>query len=167
MTFLDTKVLTENLEDWQERLKKYPHLVRQTQVKYMAKATYRVGENIRRRAPVYQGRLVGSIGEKTEQLGFDVKGIVGTPVEYAPDVEEGTGPIDVLLGPLVRWVRLKRIASGDAVYAVAKGVQKSLATKGIRAQRFFARGFAQSWPYIRRVFRDARDEIVRRLSSGR
>jgi hypothetical protein len=167
VTFLDAKVLTENLEDWQKRLEQYPGLVRQTQVKYMAKAIYRVGENVRRRAPVYQGRLVGSIGERVEAIGFDVKGVVGTPMEYAPSVEEGTGPIDVPLGPLVRWVQLKRIASGDAVYAVAKGVQRSLRDHGIRAQHFFARGFGQSWPYIRQIFREARDEIVRRLQSGR
>ena len=69
----------------------------------MGKACALVERTAKQTAPKDTGALRNSITSRVEKSGNDVKGVVYTPLEYAPYVEYGTGLFAVLGGRKTAW----------------------------------------------------------------
>ncbi|SFR42096.1 phage protein, HK97 gp10 family [Halogeometricum rufum] len=71
-----------------------------------------VEREAKQRAPVDTGTLRASIGHVVEQIGAGfARAVIGTNVEYAPEVEFGTGPHTITGTPL------RFTADGETVFA--------------------------------------------------
>lgn len=110
----------------------------------MKKATLVVTRTARQRAPIDRGGLRASIIPDVVTETRRVIGIVGSNKIYAPAQELGTRPYWAPLQPLIDWVRRKGLATGNAIYAVAKGVQRAIARRGIRPKEFLKKGLEEN-----------------------
>ena len=112
-------------------------------IENMGKACTLVERAAKQKAPKDNGELRRSITSKVEQDGNDVKGIVFTPLEYAPYVEFGTGLFAEEGGRTnVPWC-----------YQDDKGEWHS--TSGMHPQ-----------PYMRPALNENREQIKRILKEG-
>ena len=115
----------------------------QQMIESMGKACGLVERSAKQKAPKDNGELRRSITSKVEQDGNDVKGIVFTPLEYAPYVEFGTGLFAEEGGRTnVPWC-----------YQDDKGEWHS--TSGMHPQ-----------PYMRPALNENREQIKRILKEG-
>lgn len=115
----------------------------QQMIENMGKACGLVERAAKQKAPKDNGELRRSITSKVEQDGNDVKGIVFTPLEYAPYVEFGTGLFAEEGGRTdVPWC-----------YQDDKGEWHS--TSGMHPQ-----------PYMRPALNENREQIKRILKEG-
>ena len=115
----------------------------QQMIENMGKACGLVERSAKQKAPKDNGELRRSITSKVEQDGNDVKGIVFTPLEYAPYVEFGTGLFAEEGGRTnVPWC-----------YQDDKGEWHS--TSGMHPQ-----------PYMRPALNENREQIKRILKEG-
>ena len=115
----------------------------QQMIESMGKACGLVERAAKQKAPKDNGELRRSITSKVEQDGNDVKGIVFTPLEYAPYVEFGTGLFAEEGGRTnVPWC-----------YQDDKGEWHS--TSGMHPQ-----------PYMRPTLNENREQIKRILKEG-
>ena len=115
----------------------------QQMIENMGKACGLVERAAKQKAPKDNGELRRSITSKVEQDGNNVKGIVFTPLEYAPYVEFGTGLFAEEGGRTnVPWC-----------YQDDKGEWHS--TSGMHPQ-----------PYMRPALNENREQIKRILKEG-
>ena len=122
----------------------------------MRRATLLVERQAKMNAPVNTGRLRASITpEVRTAAGNTVEGVVGSNVVYAPFMEYGTRPHYPPLAPLIRWVQLQLKVKGSAAIAVAKGVQRKIGRRGLRARR-----------YLRDAVEINRAEIIKLLTDA-
>lgn len=129
-------------------------------IEAMRDVTLLVTRSGRENAPVDRGQLRASIIPEVKSMGIVVHGIVGSNRIYAAPQELGTRPFWAPLQPLIEWVTRKRIATGAAVYAVAKGVQRKIARSGIKAKRYLTRAVIENESDIYRKLDDAVYEMV-------
>ena len=110
----------------------------------MGKACAEVERSAKQKASKFRdtGALMRSITSKVESSGDDIKGIVYTPLEYAPYVEYGTGLFAEKGGRQTRWV-----------YVDDKG--KGHTTSGQKPQ-----------PYMRPALNENRTRIKEILKEG-
>jgi hypothetical protein len=129
-------------------------------VEAMHKATMLVTGSAKVYAPVDRGVLRASIMPDVVTMNKTVEGVVGSNVIYAAAQELGTKPFWPPLQPLVEWVKRKGMASGAAIYAVAKGVQRAIARRGIKAKLFLKRGLDENRERILQIFDDMVTKVV-------
>jgi len=131
-------------------------------------ATLIVQRDAKINAPSNTGRLRASITPAVYSHAESIEGVVGSNVTYAPYVEFGTRPHWPLLAPIMRWVHLKRMAgtysirtkrrTGGAArqrsedYIVAKWVQKAIAQRGTKPQKYLEKAFEKNVPRIKQMF---------------
>lgn len=116
----------------------------------------------RRLAPIDRGGLRASIVPDVITESNSFIGIVGSNKVYAPAQELGTKPFWPPLQPLIEWVRRKGLATGGhQVYAVAKGVQRAIARRGIRPKEFLTQAVEQNQEKIFKIFEGAVDRIIK------
>jgi hypothetical protein len=143
-------------------------------------------------APVYRGRLRGSIASEVKQEGVgSIVGKVGSTLkneEYPAVMEFGRTPGSKMppLEPLIRWVHLKQIAGNYRVKATKTGkhtrvgtkdvqtaqdeqaayvIARSIARKGIKGLHFMSRGFDASKMQINEYFTQALKRITDALEN--
>lgn len=127
-------------------------------VNTMFKATNMVMRDAKKFAPVDTGRLRGSITPSVRSVGLlgrRVQGVVGSNVEYAPFMEEGTRhrrmpPISALEG----WAR----RHGTSAYVVAQAI---LRNGGLEGHFYMKRGLEQNADAIRKLFEGHVDLAIR------
>lgn len=138
-------------------------------------ATLLVERKAKQFSPSNTGRLRASITPAVFSHGETIEGIVGSNVTYAPYVEFGTKPHWPPIAPLIRWVHLKKMAGTYSVksrrrtggagrqrsedYIVAKWIQKAIARRGTKPQKYLERAFEESIPRIQSTF----DITVKRI----
>lgn len=127
----------------------------------MRSATLLVTRDAKKNAPVNTGRLRASITPEVKQHMWTVQGVVGSNVKYAPFVEFGTRPHYPPLAPILFWVRRKFRLKGDALFAVARGVQRKIGRSGTKAVRYLQRAFEDNKEKIVRIFEKAVDDAVK------
>lgn len=117
------------------RFSRAPMLMRQAAEETLQVATLVAEGAAKENAPIDKGLLRGSIHSDIRGDGFDMIGVVGTNLEYAPYQEFGTG----IYGPKAAPITPKqgkflvfRGKSGNLVFA------RSVA--GSRARKFMAKG---------------------------
>ncbi|MDZ4768358.1 MAG: HK97-gp10 family putative phage morphogenesis protein [Chloroflexota bacterium] len=128
-----------------------------------------VERGAKRNAPVDTGRLRGSIGHEIRRSGIgaggDTQAVVGSNVEYAPDMEFGTGTFvgrPAYLPPaaaLEVWAR-RHGTTGDAV---ANAIFKA---GGLKPRRFLQRAFESNKSQIVRIIEGALADMVARRNRG-
>ena len=124
----------------------------------MTRATLIVEGTAKRLAPVDTGRLRGSIASeirKTPGIGGEtVQGVVGTSVDYAAAVHEGSRPHWVPIRALEVWARRHKVN--------AYAVQRAIARRGTRARPFLRDAFAQNRARIVQIIGQGVTTIVRK-----
>lgn len=157
-----TTVTINGIEELQAKLKQVDQdLSGQPAVEAMHRATLLVVGTAKQAAPVDRGALRASILPEVVTMNRRVEGVVGSNLKYAPAQELGTRPFWPPFQPIYEWVRRKRLATGAAIYAVAKGVQRSIARRGIKGKLFLQRGLDQNREKILQIF----DEMVMKVLS--
>lgn len=163
------EVHTEELDAAAAALQRYPQIARDVLTTSMSRAVMQVSSEVKRRTPVYMGRLVGSIGGRVEAfgggispLGGEIRGIVDTPVDYALPVEVGRRPGSwPPIDKIARWCHLVLGEEGAAGAVAAK-----IFHQGTEPRAMFARGWVASKPWVKNEFKRALREIVQRLARG-
>lgn len=107
--------------------------------KAMGKACAKVEKDARKKAPVKTGALRRSITSKVEMDGNDVKGLIFTPMEYAPYMEYGTG-----------------------LFAEKGGRNKPWSYQNAKGEWFYTAG-SKPHPFMRPALDENREEIIRLL----
>lgn len=131
---LDIKL--EGWEEFADKLKKSPVLFDKVAKNSLEVASDVVWAEARVKAPIWRGRLRGSIFKKVEKVkNGEWVGRIGSRLEYAPYQEYGTG----LYGPFRRWIVPKRAKflvfrsrSGKLVFAKR--------VRGSKPKRFMQKG---------------------------
>lgn len=118
--------------------------------KAMEKALLTIEADAKKNCPVDEGRLRASITHAIDQDGYEVKGRVGTNVDYAPYVHNGTG-IYALdgNGRKTPWV-----FEGQSVKWKGKHF-----TRGTKAKPFLQEAIDENRDKIGEIFKEAVDEI--------
>jgi hypothetical protein len=127
----------------------------------MHRSTLLVTGTAKVNAPVDRGILRASILPEVVTMSKTVEGVVGSNLKYAPPQELGTRPFWPPFQPIYEWVRRKRMATGANIYAVAIGVQRAIARRGIKAKLFLKRGLDENRERIFQIF----DDMVTRVIS--
>jgi len=128
----------------------------------MRKSTLLVTRTARQRAPIDRGGLRASIMPEVVIETKKVIGIVGSNKIHAPAQELGTKPYWAPLQPLINWVRRKGMATGNAIYAVAKGVQRAIARRGIIPKEFLKKGLEENTERIINILDQAVTRIIKK-----
>lgn len=132
----------------------------QPAVEAMHRSTLLVTGTAKVNAPVDRGVLRASIMPEVVTMSKTVEGVVGSNVKYAPAQELGTRPFWPPFQPIYEWVRRKRMATGSAIYAVAKGVQRGIAVRGIKGKLFLKRGLDENRERIFQIFDDMIARVI-------
>lgn len=107
------------------------------------------------------GHLRASIfSEVATGAGPDIRGIVGTPAEYAEAVEYGSRPHWPPKGALADWVHFKLGVPLEDVPSVEFLVRRRISIYGTPAAEMFQKGWAQAEPDIRRYFELAAADVT-------
>lgn len=128
----------------------------------MEKACLIVERYAREGAPVDTGRLRASITHEVEHENGQIIGIVGSNVDYAPWMEEGTGtftghsPHYPPGAALEVWARRHGFDSG---YQVARAIGRR---GGLAPRRFLAQAFEQHQAEIERVLDTEVSAVIER-----
>lgn len=117
-------------------------------------------------APVYRGDLRRSIESSVTSDGrAQVVGKVGSSLKgevYPAVVEFGRKPGTYPpLAPIMRWVHLVLKPNPKSEYAVARGVQRAIAKRGIKAKRFMRGSFDELRTYFVNTFHQAMEAIAK------
>ncbi len=159
---VDTSALTEYAADW-ERLAAaaQPEFDRA-----MGEALAVLEGEIVGRTPVNTGFLRQSFGSTQRRTPMGIEGEVRSIATYAAPVEFGRlpgkmPPVDAI----EYWVRRKLGITGDrearsAAYVIARAIGR----KGTKPAYMVRDGLQAATPYIEKLFGDAVDRIIKRLS---
>ncbi len=98
---------------------------------FLFKVSNRLVNEMKQEAPVHEGRLRQSIQILGQE---DGKYFVGTNVDYAVPLHEGTDPFYPPIEPLKNWARLK-LGAENLAYAV----QEKIAEEGVEPNPFVDR----------------------------
>lgn len=112
-------------------------------VRAMSKACALVERTAKQKAPKDTGALRNSITSDVIVEGGEVKGVIYTPLEYAPYVEYGTGLFAEEGGRKTPWI-YEDEKTGEKIF-----------TRGQKPQ-----------PFLRPAFNENRDKIIEVLKEG-
>lgn len=139
-----------------------PSIVEEEVERFVAAATAHLQGEVQERTPTAHGTLRASIiGDVRRVPGIGVEGIVGTPLAYAPAVEEGTRPHMPPVEPLAAWARQKLGVSGREATRAAWAIARKIARVGTEGAFMFQRTFDANQAQIR----DGLDECLARIES--
>jgi len=139
-----------------------PQLIQKHFVPAMQKSVHLLEGEIKKNTPVgVAGQLRSSIGTEVKSLGGGVRGIVGSPLSYAPYVEEGTKPHFPPVSALERWCELK-LGDRRLAFVVARAISR----RGTKAVKMFERGVEAKKEEVFAFFRQALINLVRDLGEG-
>ena len=120
----------------------------------MQQGAFMVQKSAKRNAPVDTGRLRASIDVTIEWEDQNLRGVMGSNVEYAPYMEMGTEPHFPPISALEGWARRHNINA----YLVALSIAKT----GLEARHFFRDALDQHRDEIIKLFNEAVSKAVRK-----
>ncbi|AUV81255.1 hypothetical protein C2R22_05920 [Salinigranum rubrum] len=120
--------------------------------KAMGDIALHIEREAKQRAPVESGNLRASIASVVETIANGYRAVVGTNVEYAREVEFGTGPHTITGDPL------RFTVDGEVVFAT------EVNHPGTPAQPFLGPALRTSEDYIERRLKEAFQTAVGRVS---
>lgn len=126
----------------------------------MKSSTLEVLRDAVKNAPVDTGRLRASILPDIQVDQNEVRGVVGSDVEYAPAVEFGSRPHMPPIEPLAQWVRRHNIGEEGYEYGIAMLIAWKIKAHGTKAQPYLVPAFEKNETNIRRRFENAVEVIV-------
>lgn len=103
-------------------------------------------------APVDTGRLRASITSEVRRSGLNVRGAVGSNVEYAAAVELGSRPHFPPIAALETWARRK----GISAYLVARAI----ARRGTKPRRYLQKAYEENEARVVKKIGDGVGKIV-------
>jgi len=99
--------------------------------KGMSKGVKVIANQVKAETPVDTGRLRASVTDEVREMGDEIVGVVGSNVDYARYVEEGTAPHWPPVAALEKWGN----RHGIPAFLVARAIAKN----GTKAHRMFGR----------------------------
>lgn len=147
---------------------KAPEVVRKRMLKATAEANLLMEREIKERTPVGVGGgggLRGSIDSEEYVDGYEVLGVVGSPLAYAEAVDLGTKPNRKMppVQPIQDWVIQKLGLSGREARSAAFAIARSIGKKGTKAAENFSGAFRDNANQVRRIFGTAIDGIAQEV----
>lgn len=133
--------------------------------KGMTEATLLVQYETANRTPVNTGMLRKSIGSTVIGTTLDMKGIVGTPLQYALPVEEGAAPHFPPTGPIELWVK-RKVGQGfpaKEIASVAFLIARKINITGLKAHNMFSDALVASQSRIDEILKLAQERVHARL----
>jgi hypothetical protein len=151
-------------------VKRYPDVVREETVAVMDTVVARLDKEVTERTPTGvggQAGLRGSIRGETVTFGDQVRGTVGTPLEYAEPVEFGRKagsfpPIE----PIELWARRKLGVDSKEARSVAYAVAWKIYRKGTEGAHMFEKGWEASEYWVQNELQTITDRVIRRIERG-
>lgn len=139
-----------------------PEVVEEEVERFVAAATAHLQDEVQKRTPTTHGTLRASIiGDVRRLPGIGVEGVVGTPLAYAPAVEDGTRPHMPPVEPLAAWARQKLGVTGREATRAAWAIARKIARVGTEGHFMFQRAFEANQAQIR----DGLDECLARIEA--
>jgi len=160
----DWKNPDEVAAEVERRLRARGAALRRIPERAVRRATFELLALVQRLVPKATSTLVRSITAKVERPAPGlVEGRVGTWLEYAPWVEEGTGIYGPRREPILILPKRKRALFWGAVDASGKPViRKKALVRGMRPRRPFGRALRQFVPrYVRIIEQEIEREAAR------
>jgi hypothetical protein len=160
-------VRIEGLDEAVKTFQNADRIIQQEFTLAMDQSVLSVAGQAKKNAPVgVSGELRASINSTVKPIaGYNVEGIIGSPLPYAVFVEMGTAPHYPPLAPLALWVQRKLgIADAAEIGRVARLIQRKIGAVGTKANPFFANAFEDMKAKINGYFDRALDRIVERLA---
>ena len=156
-----------NVAGLHDAAKKAPAKFEQAYDRLGQRAASELARKAKNEAPQHDGALINSITHQRITLG---QWVAGTPMPYAPHVEEGTnGGGFVPMQTLVEWIKRKRLVSRNPRVdrdGLAFLIQRSIYTKGTKANPFMARTEAAMRPRVQQIFDAGLQKVVDDVVSG-
>lgn len=121
--------------------------------KPMEKAIKLVTTELQTRVPVDTGNLKNSFESEVVKRGREVQGISGTPVTYAPVVNDGAGPFRPPVAAVQGWADRHGVSAGAVVAAVAR--------RGLPARRYIEDTIDATQEEVEQIIGDHVAEVVR------
>ena len=142
------------LEALQRKLKN-PRFVNESLERFGNRAGAHIAGEVRLRTPVDTGRLRSSVTHDLD--GSPVHTVrIGSNVEYAPHVEEGSRPHWPPMAALQPWARRHGFPAGrSGAFLVARAISR----RGTRGHFMFREGLRASLGTVRRLVRDLGGDI--------
>ena len=155
--------LIKDTNDIQPMLKKMDQFGRRVQAHFqraMWESVLTLEAEVKERTPVGvgdspTGHIRASIAGDVVSRDNLIRGIVGTPAEYALPLEEGTRPHFPPPSALISWVHFKLGVSDAEARGVAFLVARSISRKGTMGIWMFRGGWQAARPRIKRYFLSA------------
>jgi len=149
--------------------KKYPDIVEEESEKVLALIVTRLQGDVVQGTPVGVGGsagLRGSIFGEVRRAGNRMYGIVGSPLEYAPIVEQGRkpGPVSVKGRQSIElWVRRVLGISSAESSSVAFLVARKVAMKGFDGAFMFQEAWDMNLSWIEQQLQSIPQRVFNRL----
>jgi hypothetical protein len=119
-------------------IERAPEIVTEEVERFVAAATAHLQAEVQDRTPTTHGTLRTSIiGDVRRLPGIGVEGVVGTPLAYAPAVEDGSRPHMPPVEPLAAWARQKLGVTGREAERAAWAIARKIARIGTEGAHMF------------------------------
>lgn len=153
----------EDLDKLEKRFRDAPDKFNEAMKEFLNGGVLIVERRVKELTPVNTGTLRSSIGHEIRGNGAEMQGIVGTAQKYAPFVELDTKPHWPPFRPISFWVKRKLGVSGQALYAVTRGVQRKIARRGTKGAHMFERAFNETQDEIKNLWDEVWQRAIDRL----
>lgn len=160
-----------NLTNLRKLAKKYPGVVHEETVNVMDLVVRRLEKEVVEGTPRGVGGdagLAGSIFGEVTGTGMPVKGIVGSPMEYAVVVEKGRRPGKRMppVGPIALWAQRKLGVSAEEAQSVGFAIARTIAIKGFEGAYMFKNAWNENERWVQDMLYGIAGRVVKRLESG-
>lgn len=159
---LDTSELDAYLAEWD----KLAAIAQPELDRAMAEALAVLEGQVVGRTPVNTGFLRSAFGTTQRRQPMAVEGELRSAASYAAPVEFGRKPGKMPpVDAIEYWVRRKLGITGDReARSVAFVIARAIGRKGTQPSFMVGEGFQAAMPYVEKIFDDAADRIIKRMS---
>lgn len=163
MSIPEIKVTVQGIGPLTAMMAIAPEQVTQEMTKAMQKSVLTIEGEAKRLVPVKTGNLRRSLHSEVKPIFGGVTGIVGTPVDYAPDVELGTG----IYGPKKQPILIQAKNAKALKIPTPDGIifRRSARVPGMKPRPYLRPAFDSKLRDVEGYFRQALQNVVRRLAS--
>lgn len=163
----ETKVDTAGLEKLGALLAAAPEIAEEEISRALQEAgDYLVGE-IADRTPVDQAELARSwLAEDPIKGPFGLSTLIGTSLDYAAAVEDGSKPHMPPVEPLVFWAEHRLGLSGDEAKAAAQAIAWKIKHHGTKGKHMVKDALHDGAPTLEAIFNAAAVRIVERMEGN-
>lgn len=112
-----------------------------------------------------EGGLRGSIAGEVVTMGQEVRGTVGTPLEYGKVIEYGRRPGKAMppVAPIALWARRKLGVSEEESRGVGFVIARKIAVEGFEGAHMFEKAWKEVEPWAQKQLMGIADRVIRRI----